>query len=259
MILREVFEKLENIAPVSLSERFCKKYSMYDNSGILINFGERTNISGALFSLDLSLKAVEAAKSKGFNLIITHHPAIYGGISKIDLSNPLSAAIVECVKCGISVISMHLNFDAAPEGLDYWLMRGVGGVNAKILAEIEGGGYGRYYAVKRQNFSAFVSGIKKVFSTQRLTAYGTDKPVSSVVSFCGAGCDDAAIAFAVENKADALISSDLKHHQIAEIVARGVNVVQLTHYSSENYGFKQIYSNLELGCPSHYFVDEGLL
>lgn len=259
MKLSDIFNKLESVAPVSLSDRFCKKFSHYDNSGDLINFGFETEITGALFSLDLSLKAVEFAKSKGYNLIVTHHPAIFGGINKIDIENPLSAAIAECVKCKISVISMHLNFDAAPEGIDYWLMRGLGGEKAEILADIEGGGYGRFYKIPEQDFSAFIENIAKTFSTSRVISYGENKKVCSVASFCGAGCDDSAMSFAAKNKADVFVSSDLKHHQIAELVARGINVVQLTHYASENYGFNRIYNNLKLGCPSAYFTDEGLL
>ncbi len=52
MKLNEIMSKLEEVAPVALSDEFCKKYKMYDNSGIIINCG--TEIAGALFSLELS-------------------------------------------------------------------------------------------------------------------------------------------------------------------------------------------------------------
>ena len=75
MKLKDIFEKLEGVAPVALSDEFCRKYKMYDNSGIIIDCKEE--IVGALFSLDLSFKAIEEAKRQGFNLIVTHHPAIF--------------------------------------------------------------------------------------------------------------------------------------------------------------------------------------
>ncbi len=139
MKLNEVLQRLEEVAPVALSDEFCAKYKMYDNSGIIINCG--ADIKGALFSLDLSENAVRQAKNNGCNLIITHHPAIYGGISRFDLTaDPQSKALAECISSGISVISMHLNFDAAPNGIDYYLMLGLGGEKAdKILAPIVGG------------------------------------------------------------------------------------------------------------------------
>lgn len=262
MKLNDVLKKLEEVAPVALSDQFCAKYKMYDNSGIIVNCG--AEINGALFSLDFSTETVLRAKKQGYNLIVTHHPAIYGGISRLDLTaDPQSKALAECVKRGISVISMHLNFDAAPNGIDYYLMRGLGGeTEDKILAPITNGGYGRIYAVQPQKFKDYFKAVSKEFDTKRALAYGNgQKEIKRVASFCGAGCDEGAIAFAAENGADVFVSSDMKHHEIAALVSRGINVIHLTHYSSENYGFNKIYLKIkdELNIPSAYFCDDGLL
>ncbi|MDE6867908.1 MAG: Nif3-like dinuclear metal center hexameric protein [Clostridia bacterium] len=260
MKLNEVMTVLEKIAPVSLSDGFCKKFGLYDNSGIIINCGGEIN--GALFSLDLSINSVNKAKEYGYNLIVTHHPAIYGGISRFDLTrDPQAVALAECLKCGISVISMHLNFDAAPEGIDYHLMRGLGGKNCEILAPIEGGGYGRAYCVQCENFKAFVQRVKKKFGSDRVLSYGADRQVKKVASFCGAGCDDKAIAFAAENGADVFVSSDLKHHEITALLGRGINVIQLTHYCAESFGFEKIYSGIskDLSVPTAFYCDAELM
>ena len=108
MKLAEIFNKLEEVAPVALSDEFCRKYKMYDNSGIIIDCKEE--ITGALFSLDLSLKAIEEAKKRGFNLIVTHHPAIYGGISRISADDTIGI----CSRSGLPVLSMHLNLIPHP-------------------------------------------------------------------------------------------------------------------------------------------------
>ena len=224
MKLKEIFDKLETIAPVALSNEFCAKFKMYDNSGIIIDCKE--DIKGALFSLDLSFKAIEEAKKRGFNLIVTHHPAIFGGISRISADDLIGT----CLKCGISVISMHLNFDAAPCGIDYHLMRGLGGEKAEILDEIQGGGYGRVYSVKEVKFGELESAVCKNFNTQRALFYGDkEKKIKKVASFCGAGCNNEAIAFAKCHGADAFVSSDMKHHEIAALIEKGINVIHLTH------------------------------
>ena len=256
MTLTEFLKKLEKIAPVALSVEFCKKYGMYDNSGIIINASETVN--GALFTLDLSSEAVREAVRLGYNLIVTHHPAIYGGISRINSGEP----VAQCVKYGVSVISMHLNFDVAPEGIDYHLMRGLGGKDAKILAEIENGGYGRVYGISRVKFEDYITNIKKEFSTDKVIGYGSEeREVNKVASFCGAGCDEKAISFAVSNGADVFVSSDMKHHEICALSEKGVNVIHLTHYSAESYGFNKIYLKIreDLSVPSDYFTDGGLL
>lgn len=260
MKLNEALKLLEEVAPLSLSDELCKNHGLYDNSGIILNCCE--DVTGALFTLDLSKLAAEEAVSRGYNLIVTHHPAIYGGIARIDaLNGSLSAAIALCVKHGISVISMHLNFDAAPKGIDYHLMRALGGDEAEVFIPLSCGGYGRAYAVKPTTFADYVKGVKDALGTDRVLAYGAaDKRIKKVASFCGAGCDDKAIAFAKASGADAFVSSDMKHHEIRALLGAGVNVIHITHYASENYGFNKIYEEISKGLPvpSSYMNDAEL-
>lgn len=252
----EVLTRLEEVAPVALSDEFCKKYGAYDNSGIIIDC--KQDINGAVFSLDLAKGAIAEAKSKGYNLIVTHHPAIFGGVSRISYDD----LIAECLKCGISVISMHLNFDAAPHGIDYHLMCGLGGSEAKIFEDVSGGGYGRVYGVESVKFYDLEKRVKDNFCTNRTLFYGNkEKSIKKIASFCGAGCDNKSIAFAKSNGADAFVSSDMKHHEIAALLNLGINVIHLTHYSAENYGFSKIYSEIKnsLSIPTAYFTDKELL
>ena len=254
MKLTAILKKLEEVAPVALSDRFCKTYSMYDNSGIIADCG--ADINGAVFSLDLSDSAVAEAEKRGYNLIVTHHPAIYGGISKLNSGD----TVAECFRKGISVISMHLNFDVAPEGIDYHLMRGLGGSAAKTLAPVEGGAYGRVYAVAPVEFSDYKKYVRETFSTDRALFYGGERTVKKVASFCGAGCDGRAIEFAVSEGADVFVSSDIKHHEITALLHSGINVIHLTHYSAESYGFNKIYLKIKDGLqiPSSFFFDKEI-
>ncbi len=258
MKTEDVLKLLEReVAPVALSKRFCEKYDMYDNSGIIINCGN--NIEGILFSLDLSEAAVNLAAEKGCNLIVTHHPAIYGGVSRCDLTEcAQSRALAGCLKRGISVISMHLNFDAAPEGIDCYLMRGLGGGECAVSAPVEGGGYGRAYKVKPAPLDEYVEAVKAEFGTERIIVHGNlSGKVEKVASFCGAGLDDNAVAFCKAQGVNLAVSSDLSHHRISELVESGIAVLQLTHYAAESYGFNKIYEKLKgkLQTPSHFFSD----
>ena len=90
------------------------------------------------------------------------------------------------------------------------------------------------------------------------------KTVKRAASFCGAGADEEAIAFAAKNGADALISSDFKHHILKEAVSRGMAVIAPTHYASENYGFYQFYLKVQkiagtAGVVCEYFENSALL
>lgn len=256
----ELLKILECIGPLSLSEEFQKKCSCTDNSGIIINCGE--DIKGVLFSLDFSRGALDETKKRGFNAIVTHHPAIFGGINSISVDDHQTSLIAECVRWGITVISMHLNFDAAPEGIDYFLMRGLGGEAADTHIKLSGGAYGRIYEVNPRSFGDYIRFVSDNLKTTRVISYGNKEDIiRRVASFCGAGCDRNAIEFAAENEADVLVSSDLKHHYITELSARGIKVIQLTHYASENYGFNRIYNKIidGLNVPAAYYCDEDLL
>jgi putative NIF3 family GTP cyclohydrolase 1 type 2 len=157
---------------------------------------------------------------------------------------------------------MHLNFDSAPHGIDYYLMKGIGGDKAETMIDIEGGSYGRAYDIPKSTLGDLVKKIEKEFNTQRVVVYGNlSREIKKAASFCGAGCDDEAIAFAVTNNADVFVSADMKHHHIAELVSRGLAVIVLTHYASEVYGFNKIYTNLtnKLAVQSSFYCDNRLI
>ena len=260
MKINDILSVLEEVGPLSLSDEFCRKLNAYDNSGIIIKSSEEVN--GAVFSLDLSHKTVEKAKALGYNLIVTHHPAIYHAVRRLDaVTDPNASAVPECIKNGISVISMHLNFDTAPQGIDYHLMKGLGGKDAQMLVNLSGGGYGRVYEIEPQSFKEYVNKVKKTFSSERAISFGKDRVVKRVASFCGAGCDDKSMEFAYKNRVDVFVSSELREHEIAALTANGINVIVLTHYSSENYGFNKIYQSIKekIKVPSEYFCDDELL
>lgn len=263
MKLLDAFKIIEEqAAPVALSDELCKKYDHYDNSGIILeNEGQ---INGVLFSLDFTPDAAAEAVKRGCNLIVTHHPAIYHGMRRITPSDDLiSQALVLCVKNNIGVISMHLNFDSAPQGIDYYLMKGLGGTQADgLLNPLSSGGYGRIYDIKPIAFKEFVKRTMKNFETRRCFAYGDDERIiKRVASFCGAGCSEDAAGLAIKGGADVLVSADIAHHMITGLYYNNVNVVQLTHYASEVYGFKRIAKTLapSFGVPVCVYVDAQLM
>ena len=94
-----------------------------------------------------------------------------------------------------------------------------------------------------------------------LAVYGEEnKKVNRVASFCGSGADEGSVAFAVRNGADVMISSDYKHHVLALALEVGLSVITLTHYASEEYGFKKYYEKIrqQVGLPCYFHADDLL-
>ena len=269
MKLNEIYSIVNSIAPKTLSDEYCERYGAYDNSGIIVDSGEP--IEKILFSLDLSKKTVEKAIEQHADLIITHHPAIYSKIGGITSDDLLGEKLIACIKNGISVISMHLNLDCAIGGIDESLMDGVrkaSGYEAEgnktdvaIMHSLKDGGYGRAYDIKKITAGELAERLKKEFSSEKIIVYGENRLLEKAASFCGAGGDEESVAFAKLQKAGVIISSDFKHHVIAEAIEKGLSVIVLTHYASENYGFKKYYEKIsrQTGLSCLYYEDESLL
>lgn len=290
MRLSEFYKIADELAPKALSDALCAKYGMYDNSGILVDTGRE--VERAVFSLDFSVGAIGRAIETKSNLIVTHHPAIYGKISEVCGGESgygkrdalgTGGKLVCAIENGISVLSMHLNLDCADGGIDESLMRGImlsaaragGGTPSGDFADVRSercmltaeaagasGAYGRVYDVESCKFSELCGEIKKTFSTGQVCVYGeADKKISRVASFCGAGADEESLAFACDCGADVIVSSDFKHHIVAAAAERGKSVIILTHYASENYGFEKYYQKIRgrSGIPCEFYTDAGLL
>ncbi len=261
MKLKHVYDLVDSLAPFALSREYCEKHDGYDNSGILLDCGK--DVTDVMFSLDLSPEAAARAKAAGADCIVTHHPAIYSPLHALRADGE-GAEMLACAQCGISVVSAHLNLDCARGGIDDCLMRGLGGERAEAtLYSLTDGGYGKVFRVEEQDFSSFVSRVQDAFCTARTVAYGSGR-VKKVASFCGAGTDEDTVKFALEQGADTFVSSEGKHHHIAALIGRGLNVLMLTHYAAEQYGFSRFYENMkkilsESGVRAELFTDERFL
>lgn len=231
--------ELEKLAPLSLSQKMIEKGS-YDNSGIIVD--NNTPVRKVLFSLDLSLLAVEKAVEFGCDTILTHHPAIYMPIKNLS-ENGITKPLIRAIKAGLNVISMHLNLDVATSGIDECLAAGLGATDSKIIELVtEKQGYGREFNVKSVDISDYVDGIKEQFKSDKIICYGKGT-VNRVASFCGSGGDSALSGVVSGLSIDTIITSDLAHHVLKELIESGKKVIIIPHYVSEQFGFNK-FSNL---------------
>ncbi len=255
----EFFEILEDIAPLKLSELSIADGG-YDNSGIIVKNSDQVN--DVLFTLDLSNASVERAIELGCDTIVTHHPAIYYPIKNLSIDGD-TCSLITAIKNGISIISMHLNLDIADGGIDEWLCKGIGGKIDKVLDLVDGvHGYGRECRID-MDFSALVERIKKALETDKVVAYGGGK-CEKFASFCGGGASHALSAVSKEKTdADVIVTSDLAHHEIKEILEKGKKLVVIPHYASEQFGFSKfeqcVKEKVKDKVKTHYFQDKRFM
>ena len=257
--LKDFVFELEKIAPLSLSKKMIERGS-YDNSGVIIDCHDK--VEKVLFSLDLSADVVDFAVQNGCDTIVTHHPAIYMPIKSLS-ENGTTKPLLNAIKNNLNVISMHLNLDVACFGIDECLSIGLGGENAKIIEYVtENQGYGRLFNVQEMPLEKYVENVKNNFNTDKIIAYG-NSCVKKVASFCGSGGESAVSFVLSEGECDTVVSSDLAHHVLKELIEKNKNVVIIPHYVSENYGFNKFFKTVEknlLGkVKTFYFEDKRFM
>jgi dinuclear metal center YbgI/SA1388 family protein len=118
MIIKEITQFIESIAPLSFQES-------YDNSGLIIGHPD-DEISGILITLDITEDILDEAISKKLNLIITHHPIIFGGLKRLNGKNYIERCVAKAIKNDIGIYAAHTNLDGV-----------FGGVNSKICEKLQ--------------------------------------------------------------------------------------------------------------------------
>ena len=251
---------LDGLAPLKYSLMQIEKGD-YDNSGILLK--THLDVEKVLFSLDLTSETVKRAKKLKCDTVVTHHPAIYYPIKTLDAFGE-TAAFALAAENRLNVISMHLNLDIADGGIDDCLCSGLGGVNPETLNSLdEYSHYGREFKTDI-TLAGFKKRIEKNFGTKRITVYGDiNAPAGTVASFCGAGSGYALDYARKGGVANTVVTADIPHHVLLELTERGKQVVVLTHYASENYGFFRFYERVKNKvcdkAETFYFEDKRFL
>lgn len=127
MKFKELIEYLDDIYPKSLS-------MSGDPDGVDVCTDYNTEIGGVLLAVDITLGAVEYAKTHGYNCILSHHTMIFHPLNKLDVNMGIhtkKAAIL--AKHDICAASFHTRLDAVSGGVNDCLLATVGIINAEPL------------------------------------------------------------------------------------------------------------------------------
>ncbi len=130
MLLKDFVQAIESAAPFSLQET-------YDNSGIQLG-SPNQEVTRGLVALDVTPDIVHEAKEKQCDLIVSHHPLIFKGIRSITGASQTEKVIIECIRQGIAVVSVHTNIDNVYDGVNHRLCNKLGLKNLKILEPVRG-------------------------------------------------------------------------------------------------------------------------
>ncbi|HEX7905218.1 MAG TPA: Nif3-like dinuclear metal center hexameric protein [Chitinophagaceae bacterium] len=126
MKIAAIISYLESIAHPSLQEN-------YDNAG-LITGNSNWECSGIICSLDATEEVVREAIAKNYNLIVAHHPIIFGGLKKINGKNYVERTVITAIKNDIAIYAIHTNLDNVIDGVNGKMAAVLGLENISVLS-----------------------------------------------------------------------------------------------------------------------------
>lgn len=244
MLIKDVIKRIEDMAPIGLA------YS-WDNSGFLCG-DKNKDVKKIYLTLDTNVYTVKEAVNKGADMIISHHPIMFGGIKNIDYNTPSGYVISELIKNDIALYAAHTTMDTAKGGLNDILAEKLGIESVDIIErndDFEGCGLGRIGKLKNAvTLSDFAVNVKKALDTPFVRVSGNADTMISTVAVGSGACSDL-IPMAAEMRADVMVTADMKYHIAIDSVESGICVIDAGHYPTERFVmdiFGHLFENSEI-------------
>lgn len=240
MKVKDILEFLCEVAPLDTACDF-------DNVGLLIGDAEKEVLS-CVVALDCTEKTVKTAIEKGAQLIITHHPVIFNPLKKV-LKGDVVHTLIEN---GISVISMHTNLDVATNGINDVLANALELENVIPLIAEDGFVLRMGELSKPLTADSFAEFVKQKLNTP--VKYVGENTVKKVAVCSGSGADF--LFCAKENGADALLTSECKHHLFLEAAKQDITLADAGHFNTEDIIVEPLCEILTKQFPKITFIAE---
>lgn len=226
-LVKDIYDYINKTAPYDNMEE-------WDNSGFILGDINK-EVKTVVMSLDATKGAAAFAKSVNADLLLTHHPIIFGGVKKIKSDS----AIYSLINNDICCMCAHTSFDKANGGIND---------NLALLLELKNtrkleNGYVVVGELENEmsidDFATFVSNTLDVHA---LRYTDTDKMIKTVA--VGGGACSEFIDDAMRN-ADCFVTSDLKYHQMLDASEENFALINAGHFETENKAFLMLKNKLE--------------
>lgn len=228
--IKDILNFFESFAPAETAMDF-------DNCGLLV--GDKcTPVTKALVTLDITADVVSEAETMGCELIISHHPVIFQPIKRLGTH---SAPYLLAQK-GIAALCMHTNLDLGESfGVNICLGKAAG------LDSVERADCGDalFYGDLDEKITSLelAQRVKENLGCEGLRYTEGKGFVRRIAVSSGAGGSD--IFAAAQIGADALVTGEIKHHEINAANEAGVNIVDTGHFKSEDVVILPLKKRLE--------------
>ena len=231
----EFFAAMERIAPRALALEF-------DNPGLLVE-PDHDEISRVLVALDCTKAVAEEAAQWGADLVLTHHPLFFHPVQHMTYLDPATAAACVLLRNGIGLFAAHTNLDAAKGGVNDTLCELLGLQDAIPFDE----GVGRVGTLREATtLSRFAASVKLLLKSEAAVIGAPDSPVKRVAVMGGSG--GSAILPAKAERADVLLTGEIKYSDAIDAKTIGLGLIAAGHYETERVVLNPLIRRLQNEC-----------
>ena len=226
MKIDELARVVEEIAPLELQEP-------WDHSGWQLKLidGE---VRRVLTALEINEQVADEAVRLQADLILTHHPFLFGPLREIDCGTVLGSTVIKLVQNGISVYSTHTPFDKCSGGNNDDIGRRLRLEAVKPMKEDQDGYCRTGMLAEPMTAEAFVFYAAEAFqiSPDFFSFAGPADDMVRKIGWCsGAGADFLDAAF--DAGCDLFLTGDVKYHTAQHARDIGMNLLDCGHYATE--------------------------
>ena len=213
---------------LKLSKQFPKRYAKANHDRVgLMNGKLPEEVHKILLCLDFDYQVLPIAKKEKPDLILTHHPFIFGTRSFVLSHDTVKASLCdELDKLGIPVYSMHTNFDTGIGGMNDALAEALELEDIRVIEKdimMRGGKLKKPMEV--EEFAKFVKDKLEIDYALLVAAGKTT--ISSCAIIGGGGSRRWSLA--KEEGYDIFISGDAPHYVRRDVIAYGYNYLDVPH------------------------------
>ena len=238
MKIKDIIEYTESFAPLSSAMDF-------DNVGLLAG-AENDDVTTVLVALDITKDVVEEAVKYGAELIISHHPVIFQPLKSL----PRGSVPYMLAQNGIAALCLHTNLDLSPVFGVNTCLADAAGVKNYSFAEGECLLIGELdQEIKCRDFA---QKVKTALNCSGLRFTLGSKKVKKIAICSGSGGDLAPMA--KELGADALLTGEIKHHELIEAAALDISIIDAGHFKTEDVVIEPLCEKLRERFPGLSFI-----
>ena len=209
----------------------------WDNVGLLCG-NRNAPVSRVLVALDPFEDVCREAERWGAQLIVTHHPLIFDPLKNITEDTSTGRCVRLLCRADISAVNAHTNLDCAPGGVNDCLAQKLGLSDIQVIHPMGTDALGREWGLLRmgnvpeQPLEAFLAAVKERLGLGGLRYVSGGKPVRKVA--VGGGACAGEMGEAAAAGCDTLVTSDVKYNQFWDAKDLGLNLIDATHFATEN-------------------------